>query len=892
MKDCSQRFSDVNSHTSGSTGIPKPITWTHETIKRYIRAASLNAPEGYISQETLLTGKRQFLCLPLFHAAGLASLTFIAPPAQMANVCPISGIPTAEGLVAALKQTPFDGVLVTPSVVLELARAPELLDYASHHLEYIAYCGGDLPQAVGEIVAARIRLINQYGASEMGLLHLIHSQVRDPVKDWGYIEIHPSIGAEYRPVTETQSELVIVRGPEVEERQMPFTIFHDLHEYHTKDLFVRHPDSTKPNLWRWSGRLDDIITFLNGEKTNPVSMEQHIVTANADVLGALVAGSQRFQASLLIELVDSSEMGLLERWEVIERLWPSIEAANSEAPAHARISKTHILFTTPDRPFPRAGKGTIQRAAALTLYAPDIDALYASNDTLTSPDNATAPRRNTSDLNTPVVLNFIKHTVTSVTKWDPNRANTESFFDLGLDSLQVLTISRALRDGLELQQITPNLIYTHPSLQQLTKVILELRRAPPSSIDVTIIDQRETLLRKLLSRISSKRLGVSLQPAGEAHTIILTGSTGSLGTYILVSLLQNPSIAHIHCLNRSSDKAFQQQRQFNNFHLSLPLERVTFHTADLSKSNFNLSHEVWQTLHDTTTLVIHAAWPVNWTAPLRFFEPILTGTVNLINFCADASHAPRIFFISSIGSVANTTTQNIIPEQVIQTTIPAATGYFNSKYIAEHLVYQAAKNGALRHAAIARVGQVAGPVRAPGQWKIAEWFPSLVESSAHLAALPDDLGPYLRVVDWVPVDMLADVLIELALRPPITTESQDKMEVEVYHPHNLHAVSWSDILPVIADSLGRVEIIPFPQWVQRMRKDIETAKHQGVEMLQTQLEKNPAARLMDFWKTNLKLSAKHEGEFATTKTAEHSALLRKVPGVNVVWVQKWMEEWK
>ncbi|KAL8978628.1 MAG: hypothetical protein Q9177_006355, partial [Variospora cf. flavescens] len=58
-------------------------------------------------------------------------------------------------------------------------------------------------------------------------------------------------------------------------------------EYASRDLFVRHASPIKKDLWKWKARADDIIVFLNGEKTNPVSMEQHIVSSNVGVTAAL-----------------------------------------------------------------------------------------------------------------------------------------------------------------------------------------------------------------------------------------------------------------------------------------------------------------------------------------------------------------------------------------------------------------------------------------------------------------------------------------------------------------------------------------------------------------------------------------------------------------------------
>ena len=98
-------------------------------------------------------------------------------------------------------------------------------------------------------------------------------------------------------------------------------------------------------------------------------MEQYIVAENKDISAALVVGAQHFQAALLIEPVDDSKViGPAERATFIERIWPSIEAANKDAPSHARIMKSHILFTQPQKPFVRAGKGTVSRAASLKSY--------------------------------------------------------------------------------------------------------------------------------------------------------------------------------------------------------------------------------------------------------------------------------------------------------------------------------------------------------------------------------------------------------------------------------------------------------------------------------------------------------------------------------------------
>lgn len=49
----------------------------------------------------------------------------------------------------------------------------------------------------------------------------------------------------------------------------------------------------------------------------------------------------------------------------------------------------------------------------------------------------------------------------------------------------------------------------------------------------------------------------------------------------------------------------------------------------------------------------------------------------------------------------------------------------------------------------------------PGLWNKAKWFPSLVISFLHVGALPDSLGPRFSKIDWIPINLLAGILVEL-----------------------------------------------------------------------------------------------------------------------------------
>jgi FlaA1/EpsC-like NDP-sugar epimerase len=67
------------------------------------------------------------------------------------------------------------------------------------------------------------------------------------------------------------------------------------------------------------------------------------------------------------------------------------------------------------------------------------------------------------------------------------------------------------------------------------------------------LQEREEILTDFIAKIDGPRINASSEDLPSSHTVLLTGSTGTLGTYILDALLEDTSVAHIHCLNRRED---------------------------------------------------------------------------------------------------------------------------------------------------------------------------------------------------------------------------------------------------------------------------------------------------------------------------------------------------
>ncbi|KAI5925742.1 putative NRPS-like enzyme [Camillea tinctor] len=877
-------------HTSGSTGIPKPLVWTQEAGARHHNCSAYEPPKGVPSLERFYHGKRVMVTTPPFHGAGLAQYLFNAIPFGNITIAPAAAaIASGQGLVDALKQTPAEIAILVPSVVAELSQDPELLEYCAEHLEMIMYIGGDLPQAIGDKVAEKVRLRCLWGASEVGIPQQLLPTELSPM-DWRYIRFHPCSGAVFEEVTAGNYELIIRRDDTKADTQAAFAIRGQdtlEKEYRTRDLFEPHP--TIPDAWCWRARADDIIVFLNGEKTNPVSMEHHVVARNADITGALVIGSQRFQAALLIEPdAAANPFTTAEQAALIEQVWPSVEEANRLAPAHARVDKSLIMITSADRPLIRAGKGTIQRNASLAQYAEEIERQYASADLGLDDDPGQAPFDTT---NPRAVLIFVRNSIRAVTGWKYVR-DSDNFFERGMDSLQALQLTRTLKRGLYRPNLALPTIYNNPSILQLmTAIKTEDDGANENEMMGPLLDT----YRELVHNIPVPKL---ITPNTDAKTdVILTGSTGALGTFMLQSLLSRPDIGHVFCLNRAKDggRTAQDDRfAAAGFPTDKFSDRVTFLQADYARPMLGLYEAAYQELTSRVGLIIHNAWSVNFNLGLPAFRPQLAGLVNLFALAAAAApRTVRVVFISSVGAVGGRpATAGPAPETVLDSfDMRYSNGYARSKFLSEHLCDEAARHLGVP-VAVARVGQVAGPVSQPGLWNRSEWLPSLVISSLHLGCLPEHLGPQFSEIDWVPSDMLADVVVDLATQPPPPSQKEG---TEVYNLRNPNTTTWEALVPAVTETaqerLGRkLEIVPPSVWLNRLQESIAAASEGDARDLTTAANDNPAIKLLEFYRDGLWASG-GTSQLMAVERALASPTMKVMPAVGLDWTRKWVEEW-
>ena len=452
----------VQIHSSGSTGIPKLVTLKH---------GSFSAVDAFQALEPNEFGQRfanlrMGVAFPPFHVAGLV-YALAAPCWTDSTVVIPPTVPLTADVINSMNvKAGVEFCLLIPSLVIDLVKNPAYLNNFKKFIG-VQFAGGPLPESIGSQVAQRTKLISGYGAAEW----IAAPQLPKQDEDWPFFNFNLKPGLEFIERDNGLYEFVIRRKPEYDLFQSVFVTFPDIDVFETKDLFSKHP--SKPGLWKYVSRMDDIVVFSNGEKVNPVALES-TVTTSPDVKGCVVIGQGRFQPVLLVEPSKETE----DQAELLDRIWTYVLRANEPTIRHGRIAKDCIFFTEPDKALPWAGKGTIQRASANALYSHEIDEKYARLEGFDSekatPGKIAAPKIDLSDLDT-TRSSLARYICDDIGLEDLE--NTTDFFSLGMDSLQVVNIVRAVNLVRPSEPIDAKQVYDNPSVDELAK---SLHSDPPS----------------------------------------------------------------------------------------------------------------------------------------------------------------------------------------------------------------------------------------------------------------------------------------------------------------------------------------------------------------------------------------------------------------------------
>ena len=868
-------------HTSGSTGLPKPVI----KDSHHLRHICFFHPEfiaKYIGAPVLLT-------LPLFHGFAIALMHSSLIWLGWKVVLPDPSKPVIGNTLVDICQGPYapDIVIGAPSVIEEIVTIEGGIDVLRGRRSWF-FGGAPIPPHFGDFLSKeKIDFYPTIGSTEIGMMDYL-LPARHAPEDWQYHQIRPDLDIVLEPRGSKPGsgpfELIVLAKDGWKPASINVNI-NGIEGYSTSDLYQQHPKH--PRLLKHCGRIDDVIVLANGEKTLSRPIEVPI-EAHPRVNAAIVFGTGRIQNGVLVEpavgfAFDPSDQTSLSTFR--NEIWPTVKKVNESSPSHSQIWKEMVLVTSPDKPLPRTDKGTVRRKPAIQLYSDEIDELYLTVESFTS--NKSLP----ATLDTESLVPFFQSIVAEALG---KPVVDEDVFALGMNSLNAIFVRSLLLSSLRadvrtaalVSAVPQNFVFLFTTPYTMASAVANLVKTghcvvakDDESAHANIIND---MVQKYTASFPVHTPGPLVNDDNVGEVVILTGSTGSLGSFILDSLIHDKRVKKVFCFNRRGIMP-TLERQRNSFverkldSSLLTSDRIVFCDVEINIPFFGLAEDVFKDIHDTVTLVIHNAWALNFNWQLNTFEGVhIKGLRNIIDFALTSPRPipPRVAFISSISSTGAYTTGPVPEEPIDDPAVCIHQGYARSKFVGERILTIAAEKTGLQTSSF-RISQISGDTKC-GIWNVTEHVPALFRGCQKLGVIPSDWSS----VSWTCVDDVAHTIVDVVL--------DGERGTGTFHISNPHPIAWIDLMPAVRRMLTRdddskpLEVIPMKEFVERLKDSNQSAA----------AEDNPAIKLITFFENFDVVGKGVRCRLDIDKTKMISPTLGRVKPVDESVLRLFVDYWK
>ncbi|TGO22114.1 hypothetical protein BPAE_0182g00220 [Botrytis paeoniae] len=858
-----------NHHTSGTSGLPKPVPYTHHVACGVLPILD---GRGTLSFTTtpLYTGgiadclrawtSLSTICLAPDGQHPLTSETIINCFSQIKEkyessirrVHKFGTRPRSKSLTLRLSNQIPKSIYFScvPTIAQMLSTTSKGLEFL-RTMDIVGVGGASLPEEDGKLLISEgINLVSRYGSAECSFLLSTHRDYKTD-KEWQYFRAAEGVDSlKFEPLNDGSNrfELVVMSDwPQFPKANREDGCFA------TSDLFEPHP-SIK-NAWKHVGRGDAQITLSTGKKFDPIYTEEALKRF-PDIKDAFVFGNgQMYPGAIIIKSQNATSN--FSDDEFRDMIWPYVEDVNKIVPPHAKIYKDMLVLKPHTDSLEKTAKGTTKRQSANMHYDFDIKSAYDGD---------------ASAFNSEVSLESVMEVVKTAIGAPIDLKYDSDFRAHHIDSVQATRIRSHLNLAF-LRGSKPfpwNLVYQCGSVTALTEYIKASQNGSIPENEKDEAHQMNSMVEHFSKSFKDETESCNTP---DKETIIVTGVTGTLGMNI-VELLRYMTTSHealrIVCLVRAKNDEQARERvewalqSHYPENLKFTAQNIECRAVKLDQTELGLSRDVLEDLRQNATTIIHAAWEVNFSIPLKDFTEQFQGLRNLINFSLSGEAPKHLVFCSSTASVANTKIEENedkdedkdeedfkIIESINRNPLDAGPlGYSKSKWVAEAICSSACQM-TRANISIVRIGQLSGNTF-NGSWNEKEAWPLMLSTGGPecLNSLPElDIS-----LSWLPVNTAAAAVIEIAcqktywkpLQPPPSPH-----EASVFHlVNNSTAITWKHLLKWIGHE-GKTE--EFGKWLQRA----ESPSPEGLK------ENHPARSLLGFWKDMEKQNKENSTRKAT-----------------------------
>jgi len=381
-----------------------------------------------------------------------------------------------------------------------------------------------------------------------------------------------------------------------------------------------------------------------------------------------------------------------------------------------------------------------------------------------------------------------------------------SFFDLGGHSLTLADLAKRLSKAYGVSIPVVRLV-VDPTLEGHLAVVRAVLDGHTAAIqaDLPAILRADCILPQEIKPSDAK-----ICPLGRAKNILLTGTTGFLGAFLLSDLLESTS-AHVVCLVRFSDPSETDHPQgvarlrknlldLGLWHDSI-LDRIEVLPGNLAEDRLGLSPDVFDDLATRIDVVIHAGATVNLVYPYAALRASnVVGTREVLRLaCQGGATVQHISTNGVLPSRADAWTEDAnidieaVPDQL-------SDGYGQTKWVAEQLVLEAGRRGL--PVSIIRPGTISGHSTS-GSSNAWDLLNALIVESLHIGYAPEIEG---WRAEMTPVDFVSKAIITLS--------SHKHTEPCIFHIGDPAPLETKVLFEDLRTLGYPTQLLPWDEWVE------------------------------------------------------------------------------
>ena len=383
---------------------------------------------------------------------------------------------------------------------------------------------------------------------------------------------------------------------------------------------------------------------------------------------------------------------------------------------------------------------------------------------------------------------------------------TDNFFDLGGDSLLGVDLIAYVKDEFKLS-IPLNALFATPTVMDIVQLI---ETAQQVGVEAALGNRTHEAAfdLQLDNRIQTP---TEFQYDPEPTSILVTGATGFLGTFVIQELLDKTN-AVIYCLVRAAsiEEGFARlERGFKRYGLEgfAKKHRLQVLIGELSQPHFGLTEQLYMDLAQEIYAIYHCGAKLNFIDPYCNLRKInVQGTRTAIEFAC----TKRTKHLHHVSSIAVYDSKNYEGLPHADETLPLEhsrgfhTGYDETKWVSEMLVAEAEKRGV--PVTVYRPGNISGDSRT-GVCSATDLVGIMIRGCIELGFAPDNDA----FVDVVPIDYVSRSLVHLSLQPHAIGEK--------YNLVNATPARWIQFVQMIQQAGYAIRTESFDSWCNRLRAE-------------------------------------------------------------------------